>query len=151
MAEPEIKPYRWNPTMLKLLDVSNKLLSCISGGRLGNHLVGVPLLLLTTVGRKSGQPRTHALTYWRDGDNFVVIASNGGADKHPDWYFNLIANPQVKVNIKGKNYQMTARNATAEERARVWPKVVKDWFDYARYQVAVQGVREIPIVVLEKL
>lgn len=57
----------------------------------------------------------------------------------------------MKVNIKGKNYQMTARNATAEERARLWPKVVKDWFDYARYEAAVQGVRKIPIVVLEKL
>ncbi len=151
MSEPEVKPYRWNRTALKLLDVGNRLLSRISGGRIGNHLSGMPLLMLTTVGRKSGQPRTHALTYWRDGGNIVVIASNGGANKHPDWYFNLIASPQVKVNIKGKDNEMTARNATTDERARIWPQVVKDWGNYARYKAAVKDIREIPIVVLEKV
>ncbi len=151
MQEPEVKPYRWNRAALKLLDVGNRLLSRISGGRLGNHLSGMPLLMLTTIGRKSGQPRNHAISFWRDGGNLVIIASNGGANKHPDWYFNLSANPQVKVIIKGKGYKMTARDATTEERARVWPQAVKDWGDYARYEAAVQGVREIPIVVLEKM
>jgi F420H(2)-dependent quinone reductase len=151
MAETRAKPHRWNRVVIKLMDVSNRLLYRISGGRVGSRLAGIPVLMLTTIGRKSGQPRTHALTFWRDGANIVIVASNGGAAKHPDWYFNLTANPQVSVNITGKDYKMTARDATADERARMWPKIVKDWHGYAQYQEATKGVREIPLVVLEQM
>lgn len=150
MSEPEVKPYRWNRAVLKIFDLGNRALYRLSGGRLGSKLAGMPVLMLTTTGRKSGQLRTHALTYWRDGANLVIVASNGGYDKHPDWYFNLTAKPQVTINIKGKDATMTARDATAEERNRMWPKIVKDWPAYAQYEAAVKGVREIPIVILEQ-
>ena len=114
-------------------------------------MAGLGVLILTTTGRKSGQPRAHTLGYMSDGESIVVIASNGGAPQHPDWYFNLTANPQVSVNIKGKDYQMTARTANAEERARLWPMVVKSSPGYANYQEATQGIREIPLVILEKM
>ncbi|PZS01208.1 MAG: nitroreductase family deazaflavin-dependent oxidoreductase [Candidatus Chloroheliales bacterium] len=137
--------------MMKMVDGTMRFIYRVSGGRLISRMAGLNVLILTTTGRKSGQPRAHTLGYMRDGENIVVVASKGGAPQHPDWYFNLTANPQVSVNIKGKDYKMTARTATTEGRARLWPMVVKNSPGYAKYQEVTQGIREIPLVILERM
>jgi deazaflavin-dependent oxidoreductase (nitroreductase family) len=108
---------------------------------------GLDLLLLTTVGRKSGKRRTAPLLYRRDGDKVVLIASKGGAPEHPLWYNNLKANPDVEVQIRGDTLALRARDATAEERPRLWAMMAEKWKDYDNYQKKTS--REIPVVVLE--
>ena len=108
----------------------------------------MPVLELTTTGRKSGQKRSVMLTSpIQEGDSFVVVASRGGDDVHPAWFLNLQADPDVEVSIKGEPAQpMTARVATAEDRARLWPQVAADFKNYADYQKKTD--REIPLVLL---
>jgi len=106
------------------------------------------ILLLTTKGRKSGEERTHALIFEPDGDDPVIVASKGGAPQHPAWYLNLKADPTVTVQIKGDVFTATARDATPEERPRMWEKLVAAWPDYEAYQAKTD--REIPLVVLER-
>jgi deazaflavin-dependent oxidoreductase (nitroreductase family) len=108
-----------------------------------------PTLLLTTKGRTSGAQRTTPLIFIRDGDNFVIVASKGGAPEHPGWYLNLEAEPRVQVQVKGDVFEARARTATKSERDRLWPQAVKAWPQYADYQRATD--REIPFVVLERL
>ncbi len=110
---------------------------------------GVPILLLTTKGRASGQPRTTPLIFIHDGENFVVIASRGGAPDHPDWYLNLETEPRVEVQVKGDVFQAMARTAEAPERDRLWAEAVKVWPQYADYQARTD--RQIPVVVLERV
>ena len=109
------------------------------------------LLLLTTTGRKSGQPRTTPMMFDRDGDgdDLVVIASNMGAPAHPDWYLNLLAKPEVDVQIKGETFPARARVADADEKPAMWDHMLEVWPDYAEYQANTD--REIPIVVLERI
>jgi len=107
---------------------------------------GVPVLLLTTIGRKSGKPRTAPLVYLEDGDDLVVVASQGGLPTDPLWYKNLQANPEVEVQIKRRKMKMRARAATATERARLWPKLVDHYADFASYESWTD--REIPVVIL---
>jgi len=107
------------------------------------------VLLLTTTGRRTGKRRTAPLAYLEDGDALVLIASFGGADVHPAWYLNLVASPDVEVRVRGGTpRQMQARIAGAEERERLWPRVVEMWGGYARYQE--KTAREIPLVILER-
>ena len=108
---------------------------------------GVPVLLLTTIGRKSAQPRTAPLLFIEDGDNIVVWASQGGLPKDPLWYKNLQANRQCEVQIKRRKKRMRARTANPEERARLWPKAVAHYADLASYQAWTDRV--IPLVILE--
>jgi deazaflavin-dependent oxidoreductase (nitroreductase family) len=104
----------------------------------------MPVLELTTIGRKSGKPRSCMLTSpIQEGDAIVIVASRGGDDFHPAWYLNLVDNPQVQVRYK----MMTARTATTEERARMWPIVEKQYKGYAGYQQRTD--REIPLVILD--
>jgi len=110
---------------------------------------GAPILLLTTQGRATGQPRTTPLIFIQDGDNPVIIASRGGAPTHPDWYLNLEAEPRVEVQIKGDLFAAVARTAQAPERDRLWAEAVKVWPQYADYQARTD--REIPVVVLERV
>ena len=105
------------------------------------------VLLLTTTGRKSGKERTNPLIYGRDGESLVVIASRGGDDRHPAWYHNLKANPQVSVNVDGKLESRLARDATDEERGRLWEMMVASYADFDSYQRATK--RKIPVVVLD--
>ncbi len=125
----------------------------MSGGRFGNGIPGFPevrgkLLLLDHVGAKSGRKRTSPLLYFRDGEDVVVIASKGGYPKNPAWYYNLMANPDTRVQIRGERRQVHARLATTEEREHLWPLAVKTYRGYADYQARSKG-REIPLVVLE--
>ncbi len=121
-----------------------------TGGRLGHTVPGVggKMLLLDHVGAKSGAKRTSPLLYVRDGEDAVVVASKGGYPKHPAWYHNLIANPDTTVQIGTEHRPVHARTATAEERKRLWPIVVRKYHGYADYQARSKG-REIPLVILE--
>ena len=109
---------------------------------------GTSTLLLTTRGRRSGEPRTAALIYGRHGDDYVVVASKGGAPKHPGWYANLRENPEVEVQVRDDRFPATARTATVEEREQLWEEMTTHWPDYDEYQQRTD--REIPVVVLER-
>jgi deazaflavin-dependent oxidoreductase (nitroreductase family) len=116
-------------------------------GREGHDWQGTQTLILTTTGRRSGQPRPQPLIYGRDGDDYLVVASKGGAPQHPAWYLNLEANPEVQVQVKGDKMRARARTATPEERERLWPIMTREWPEYDRYQEGTE--REIPVVILE--
>ncbi len=133
---------------LKTMNAVHRGLIKLTGGRVGWQ-VAMPVLELTTVGRKSGQPRSVLLTSpHQEGDAVVVVASRGGDDTHPAWFLNLRDNPEVEVSLKGGPKQpMRARVADAEERARLWPKITADFKNYAQYQTKTE--REIPLVFLE--
>jgi deazaflavin-dependent oxidoreductase (nitroreductase family) len=105
-------------------------------------------LLLTTKGRKSGKPRTKPLVYDEDGDRYVIVASKGGAPKHPDWYRNLEKDPNVELQVLDDVFPARARTAEGEERERLWQLVNRQWPDYESYQKKTD--REIPVVVLER-
>lgn len=117
-----------------------------TGGEIGYEWNGTEILLLTTTGRKTGQPRTSALIYGRDGADYLVVASAGGAAKHPAWYLNLRANPEAEVQIKTQRLRVTARTATAAERGRLWRLATEYWPNYDVYQTRTSRV--IPLVVL---
>lgn len=108
---------------------------------------GVFTLLLTTKGRKSGELRRTALIYQRDGDNYVVVASQGGKPQHPSWYFNLEADPRAAVQVGPEVFTAHARTAGPDERDRLWKLMNEVWPDYSDYQKKTD--REIPVVVLE--
>ncbi len=134
---------------LKWMNGSHRLIQKASGGRFGWEAAGMPVLELTTTGRKSGQPRSVMLTSpVQEGDGFVVVASRGGDDVHPAWFLNLQADPAVEVKLKdGRARTMRARVATPEERERLWPQVTARYKNYADYQRRTD--REIPLVLLE--
>jgi deazaflavin-dependent oxidoreductase (nitroreductase family) len=118
-----------------------------SDGEHGSTQRGAPLLLLTTRGRKSGRWRRTALIFGQVGDNYLVVASMGGAPKHPSWYLNLTVHPEVHLQVYDRKFTATARTASAEEKPILWRTMVEIWPDYANYQVKTD--REIPVIVLE--
>lgn len=134
---------------LKAMNGFHRALLKISGGHLGWRAGGMPVVELTTMGRKSGLPRSVMLTSpVQEGSTVVVVASRGGDERHPAWYLNLIENPDVEVSLKGAPKQkMRARVASSEERARLWPIVTAEHKNYAGYQTKTS--REIPLVMLE--
>ncbi len=132
---------------VKMLSRLHRGLFRASGGRLGGRLAGMPVLLLTTRGRRSGRPRTVPLTYFREGGSIVLVASYGGRPSHPAWFLNLEATPDVEVRIGRERRRLRARRAAPEERARLWPQVVAGYSGYAAYQDRTS--REIPLAVLE--
>jgi deazaflavin-dependent oxidoreductase (nitroreductase family) len=120
----------------------------MSSGRLANRGYGMPVLRLTTTGRKSGKRRTTMLTSpVQDGDRIVIVASNGGDDRQPKWLLNLLDDPNVEVMMGGETRPMRARVATPEEKAGLWPRVVAAHRGYGQYQQRTD--RDIPLVVLE--
>jgi deazaflavin-dependent oxidoreductase (nitroreductase family) len=134
---------------LKTMNAVHRTVLKLTGGKAGWSASSMPVVQLTTVGRKSGQPRTVLLTspVQEDG-TIVVVASRGGDDQNPAWLHNVKANPQVRVVFAGQPEQeMTARVADAAERARLWPEVIKVGKQYAGYQKKTE--REIPLVLLE--
>jgi deazaflavin-dependent oxidoreductase (nitroreductase family) len=130
------------------MNLVHRVLLLLSGGRLGWSVMDMPVLELTTTGRKSGQSRSVMLTSpLKDGEALVVVASRGGDDKAPAWFLNLTDDPDVEVKLQGKPKQpMNARIATPAERKRLWPLVVADHKNYADYQRST--TREIPLVLL---
>jgi deazaflavin-dependent oxidoreductase (nitroreductase family) len=121
----------------------------LTRGRIGWYAYGMPMLALTTTGRTSGEQRTTMLSSpLQRGDAIVIVASLGGSDSHPAWYLNLVAEPRVKVDFRGRGVRaMRARVASDGERADLWPLVVRDHPNYAAYQRRTS--REIPLVLLE--
>jgi len=117
-------------------------------GAEGHDWNGTQTLLLTTKGRRSGEPRTTPLIYGRDGDAFVIVASKGGTDEQPAWYLNLAEEPQVEVQVKGDRFQATARTAGTDEKPKLWETMVAHWPAYDEYQERTS--REIPVVVLDR-
>jgi deazaflavin-dependent oxidoreductase (nitroreductase family) len=120
----------------------------LTGGRIGGQLGGMRVLLLTTRGRKSGQPRTAPLVYFEDGERLVIIGSNGGAPGDPLWWRNLQAAPEADVQVGTETRRMRARLASADERARLWPRVKQENPAYAGYEKKTSRV--IPVVLLEQ-
>ena len=118
-----------------------------SDGKQGHLWRGMTTLLLTYRGRKSGKLRRTALIYGRDGANYLVVASNGGAPNHPQWYLNLVENPEVEVQVAADKFAARARTATPEEKQRLWPVMSKIFPQYDQYQ-ATAG-RDIPLVIVE--
>ncbi len=121
----------------------------VSDGRIGANIGQRPMLLLRTVGRRTGQPRTAALLYVRDGDAFVVIASKGGAPNHPGWFHNLRAQPDVEIQVGRERIPVRARLAEGDERTRLWARADEvNEGQYTVYQSRTQ--RPIPVVVLDR-
>jgi deazaflavin-dependent oxidoreductase (nitroreductase family) len=110
---------------------------------------GSSTLLLTTTGRRSGEPRTTPLIYGRSGDDYLLVASNGGSDAPPTWYVNLKANPEVEVQVLADRFKACARDATPGEKPEMWREMVSHWPPYDDYQRRTE--REIPVVVLERV
>ena len=138
--EPVDSPMGWVAEHIKRYVETN--------GEDGHIWRGAPTLLLTTLGRRSGKPRRLALIYGQDGDRYVVVASKGGADQHPEWYLNLLDHPEVQVQVKADRFRATARTATPEEHQALWPRLAAIWPDYDNYQA--KTARQIPLVILER-
>lgn len=132
----------------KGMNLVHRGLLAVSGGRVGRTAFGMPTLQLHTTGRRSGQRRSVMLTTpVHDDDRIVLVASKGGDQRHPDWYRNLVDQPDVEITIDGETRPFRARTATAGEKAELWPKVVAAYKGYAGYQK--RTTRDIPVVICE--
>lgn len=132
---------------VKTLSAIHRSIYAASGGRFGRHIAGMPVLLLTTTGRKTGKRRTSPLTYFEENGAIVLVASYGGRPHNPDWFENLVAAGEGEVTIRGDRRRLRARRATADERARLWPRIVRTYDGYAKYQA--KTTREIPLAILD--
>jgi len=134
----------------KGMNVVHKSVLKVSGGRLGWDMGGMAAVELHTTGQRSGQRRSVMLTApILDDDHVVLIASNGGDDRHPDWYHNLVADPKVEITRHGETTKMVARTASVEEKAELWPTIVAAYKGYAGYQKRTE--RDIPVVICRPL
>ncbi len=133
----------------KLMNRAHRLILTVSGGRLLSTPFGMPTVELHTVGRKSGLPRSCFLTSpVHDDQRIVLVASKGGDDRHPDWYRNLQATPDAEIVINGETRRVTARTATPEEEAELWPQIVAAYRGYESYQKRTS--RDIPVVICDR-
>jgi len=133
---------------LKTASQVHRAIVHLTGGRLLNSALGMPVVELHTVGRKSGRPRSTMLTApVVDGDRVVLVASKGGDDRDPDWYLNLLAHPEVELTMGGRRRPMRARRASPEEKAELWPRVTAAYQGYGSYQRRTE--RDIPLVICE--
>ena len=130
------------------LSALHRAIYSATGGRLGDRIAGMPVLLLTTVGRKTGKRRTSPLTYFEEDGAIVLVASYGGRPHNPAWFENLIAAGEGEVTIGRESRQLRARRATADERERLWPRIVETYDGYATYQA--KTAREIPLAIVER-
>ena len=134
--------------MFKLGTAVHRAILRMSRGRLLARVGGMPVLILTTTGRKTGKKRTSPLIYVEDGDSLAIVASAGGSPTDPGWWRNLKANPETTVQVgREKGRRVRARQATPEEKARLWPRLTEVWPDYDEYQKRTE--REIPVILLE--
>ncbi|HEY7294582.1 MAG TPA: nitroreductase family deazaflavin-dependent oxidoreductase [Dehalococcoidia bacterium] len=140
-GEPAARAERWQDEHARRYIASN--------GADGHIWNGVPTLLLTTTGRRSGEPRLSPLIYGKDGDRYLIVASRGGAPDHPHWYKNLVANPEVQLQVGAERFAARARPATPAEKPALWKIMTGIWPGYDEYQAKTS--REIPIVILERI
>jgi deazaflavin-dependent oxidoreductase (nitroreductase family) len=137
---------RYSDGFVHLIDRVTQAVYTLSGGRLGTTQLGWTVLLLTTVGRRTGRLRRHTLVYLRDGERLLLVGSNNGGDHHPAWYHNLLANPRVLVQEGRRKAEYIASTAAGEERAALWAKLVAYHPPYADHQS--HTARTLPVVVL---
>ena len=119
-----------------------------TNGLLGANLAGLPMLLLTTNGRKTGQPRTSPLPYFAEDDEWVIVGSNNGGPRDPHWWLNLLADNRADIQVRRDRIEVEARLATPDERSRLWPLLVEFNRPYAGYEK--KTTREIPVVILSR-
>jgi deazaflavin-dependent oxidoreductase (nitroreductase family) len=120
-----------------------------NGGKLNPPLDDVPLLILTTIGAKSGHPHATPMSYTRDGDHLIVVAAAGGAPQHPAWYHNLVATPEVTVEVGGERFQASATVASGTERERLFAQHAAARPNFVEFQR--QTTRQLPVIVLDRL
>lgn len=133
---------------MKTMNAVHKGLLKVSGGRIGSKFGSMPVVELHTIGRKSGKRRSTMLTAPVVDDGvYVLVASKGGDDRDPQWYLNLVANPEVELTVDGEDVPLTARVASTEEKAELWPRIVASYKGYGNYQKKTD--RDIPIVICE--
>ncbi|MBA3426772.1 MAG: nitroreductase family deazaflavin-dependent oxidoreductase [Rubrobacter sp.] len=141
------RPYnRAIATAQKLVTKLHTAVYRITGGRVGGRMVNSPVLLLLTTGRKTGKRRSTPLLYLQDGDDYAIVASNGGTPKHPVWWLNLQADPLAVAEIGGKKIRVRTEEAEGEEKQRLWERLVGMYPQYDKYQRRTD--REIPVVLL---
>ncbi len=133
-------------SLIRAMSKTHLVVHRLSRGRFLGRVAGMPVLLLTTTGRRSGKARTTPLTFFRDGADLVVIASNGGADRPPDWSLNVEQNPRAVVKIGTDELTVQVRTASPEERERLWVEITAAYSGYARYQKKTG--RQIPVLIL---
>ena len=133
---------------IRAMGRSHRAVYRLTGGRLLGRVAGMPVLLLTTTGRRSGRARTTPLTYFEVGEDIVVVASNGGEDSAPAWWLNLCAQPEATITVGTDTHPVTARAVTAEEHERLWPMITAAHAGYAGY--ARRTSRPIPVVLLAR-
>lgn len=138
------RPPRW---FMKLFTRLNVFVYQVSGGRMMNKLAGMPILLVEMTGAKSGKKRTIPLMYVPNGGGFILVASQGGAPKHPVWYHNLVAHPNVQITYGGETKGMVVRQATDDEKSQLWPICCQYYPPYQDYQDSTE--RNIPLFVCE--
>ena len=131
---------------IKLLMTTYVFLYRLTGGAIGGKMVGMPVLLLNSIGRKSGKKRTTPVAYIRDGTNYVVTASNGGAATNPGWFYNLQSSPQTTIQVMAETLSVVAQQANPEEKSRLWSQLIKVAPNFEEYQR--KSSREIPMVIL---
>lgn len=142
------KEERYARPVIKAMSLLNTWIYRASGGRLGGKwMYGAPILLLTTTGRRSGEPRTAPLLYLEDGEKVILVGSQGGMSKDPLWVKNADANPDVEIEVGTRRRRMRARRGSSEEKARYWPDLCRMYPDYDDYQA--RTTRDIPILILE--
>jgi deazaflavin-dependent oxidoreductase (nitroreductase family) len=146
MGADEVSEPAYRPPDVTLLGEEHVRRYQETDGEVGYLWNGVPILLLTTTGRASGLPRTTPLIHGRDGDDYLVVASVGGAPHHPDWYRNLVAQPRAHIQVRADHLEVTARTATDAEKPRLWAILTEFWPNYDVYQSRTDRV--IPVVVL---
>ncbi|WP_327113067.1 nitroreductase family deazaflavin-dependent oxidoreductase [Streptomyces sp. NBC_01341] len=139
-GEIQVSPANWVAKQAELYEAS--------GGTKGTTQLGVPCLLLDYVGRRSGTLRRTVLMYGRDGDDYLIVGSNGGSDRHPLWYLNLLADPAVDVRVGTERFPALAEALPPGEKERVWPHLVEVFPRYAEYRAKTD--REIPVVRLRR-
>lgn len=133
--------------VIRFLRSAHPWLYRLSGGRLGTRLLGMPVLLLNSTGRKTGIGHVRALSYIYDQGNYVLAASNGGADFHPDWWINLKAQPRAKIQVGRKELKVSAHEAEGEERSKLWQRFVQMESRYKKYENRTK--RLIPVIILQ--
>lgn len=133
---------------MKTMSLAHRGLLTLSGGRIGWSIGSIPAVELHTIGRSSGKRRSTMLTAPVHGSGrYVLVASKGGDDRNPQWYLNLVANPDIELTVRGRTTKMSARTATSEEKAELWPKIVAAYRGYESYQRKTR--RDIPVVICE--
>ena len=150
----EIKPYsegqeKFGSWLIKNIGKWQVAVYRATGGRLWNKFLGAPVAILTSTGHKSGQTRRTPLLFLEQGENVVVAASKGGMSKPPVWMFNLKTNPNCEIQIGPRNRPMCARVASEAEEKDLWPKLTSIYADFDEYRARTDGVRHIPLFILE--